>query len=83
MLLEMNSRGIFYPFKWSYWCGHSRTNDRLTNGRANTTRRVSINSDAIEEEPKDRDLGIQLNDVSKVNSRMKRKSQFSSIAYHF
>ena len=79
----MNSRGIFYPFKWSYWCGHSNPNDRLVNGATNGTRRVSINSDAIEEEPRDRELGIQLNNVSKVNSRMKTKSGFPSLAYHF
>ena len=63
-------RGIFYPFKLSYWRGHTASVDRrATNGRS---RGSSTISDAYEEEPTDKELGVQLKNVSKVNNGRKR-----------
>ena len=75
--MEVNFRGILYPFKWSYWCGNSKLKDRGMNGIRNAARRVSINSDAIEQEPIDKELGIQLHNVSKVYSNTNAKSSSS------
>lgn len=59
-------RGIFYPFKLSYWRGSTPRKaapiiDQLEENGA-------INK-AFEKEPQDKQLGVQLIDVSKVIDR--------------
>ncbi len=66
----------------SYWRGYSKSPvDHRTNGLARQT--SSINTGAFEEEPNDKVLGIQLNNVSKVNHTMKNKFLFCIVFLHF
>ena len=61
------SRGFLYPFKLSYWRGYQKSNvayvPAVTNGDSNVESR---NPTAFEAEPIDKELGVQLINVSKV-----------------
>ena len=75
-------RGIFYPFKPSYWCGPSRRSGNRVVEANEGYLPNSVNSDAFEDEPTNRKLGLQLNNVSKVNNTIKYSYLFS-ISYIF
>jgi hypothetical protein len=65
--LYKNSRGIFYPFKLSYWRGYSKPTGHQVNGTtAIRNRSNSVDYAAFEDEPTDKALGVQLNNVFKV-----------------
>lgn len=76
----MNFRGVLYPFKWSYWRGQPANRDRGMTTIGNLARRVSINSETNEQEPIDKQLGIQLHNVSKVSVNIQTTSSFSLIS---
>jgi hypothetical protein len=57
----------------SYWRGYSRPTSHHVHGTTEEIRRsISINSDAFENEPNDKELGVQLHNVSKVNNKQKQ-----------
>jgi len=59
----------------SYWRGYSKPSRHYVNGTTDEIRRAdSINADAFENEPTDKELGVQLYNVSKVNNRMQKKT---------
>jgi hypothetical protein len=60
-------RGLLYPFKLSYWRGHTRTNVHPVDRVINASNQDVASSVAFEDEPTDKELGVQLNNVSKVN----------------
>jgi len=55
-------------FKLSYWRGYTKSNVHQTINETN--RQDSNNSAAFEDEPNDKQLGVQLNNVSKVKNRI-------------
>ncbi|CAF1557888.1 unnamed protein product, partial [Adineta ricciae] len=62
-------KSIFYPFTLSYWRGYTKANVPVTNDESvNQVADESVNPDAFETEPTDKELGVQLNHVSKTYS---------------
>ncbi len=58
----------------SYWRGYSKSISHPVNGTIDEDRRVApINISAFENEPNDKELGVQLNNVSKVINKTKNK----------
>lgn len=55
----------------SYWRGYSRSPGHHVSGITadEGLRADGINSAAFEDEPADKELGVQLNNVSKVNNK--------------
>ena len=61
---DLLSRSVFYPFQLSYWRGHTGTTVLPTvDDEADDS---AHNPHAFEQVPTDKELGIQMNHVSKV-----------------
>ena len=61
------SRGFLYPFKLSYWRGYQKSSVEYVPTVTNGDNRVDPrNAVAFEAEPIDKELGVQLINVSKV-----------------
>jgi hypothetical protein len=59
----------------SYWRGYTKPATRPVNGILDEASAENPNNNgAFEEEPNDRRLGIQLNNVSKVNHRATKQN---------
>ncbi len=62
-----------YPFTLSYWRGYTKAVDRRFDEVPDEALPASsVNNDAFEQEPNDKQLGIRLNNVSKVNNTTKK-----------
>ena len=57
-----------------YWRGYSKAKSHYVNEINDEVHRAeSINSSAFEDEPNDKELGVQLNHISKVYNKLKNK----------
>ncbi|CAF3018525.1 unnamed protein product [Rotaria sp. Silwood2] len=62
-------KGVLYPFKLSYWRGSTKSRIHHVNEAINESNdRSSTGSTAFESEPTDKELGVQLINVSKTYS---------------
>ncbi|CAF1531317.1 unnamed protein product, partial [Rotaria sordida] len=62
-------KSIFYPFKLSYWRGYTKSKVQQVNEVINESYRTgSTSSNAFESTPTDKELGVQLINVSKTYS---------------
>lgn len=57
-------RSFFYPFTLDYWRGYSKANSDYVN---------EIYQTDFENEPNDKEIGVQLNHISKVYNKLKNK----------
>lgn len=58
------SRSFFYPFTLDYWQGYRKANSNYVN---------EIYQTDFENEPNDKEIGVQLNHVSKVYNKLENK----------
>ncbi len=71
-----------YPFTLSYWRGYTKAVDRRFDEVPDEARPASsVNNDAFEQEPNDKQLGIRLNNVSKVNNTTKKIPNIYSLVF--